>query len=241
MMIRSVAVDPKAPNIVYAGSNEAGIFKSKDGGITWWTFADSTIAKYVGKIEVRYTSSGEVMIYVRCDRGVLRYKSTNPEAVSSFAWEWDVIKQGNIRDLVVHATDSSMLYASVTGDGIYYTQYGEVAKVETTPGDHDWTKLEAGLPTITNQMEVVLDIHKIYGTPYAGIGNPEPGVRFAIYRYESWVEDGTVKQEWRVIKKYAADPDGEGSLTAELDDFDYNAYIRVVPKEITADGTLLRR
>ncbi len=230
MMIRSVAVDPKNSNIIYAGSNEDGIFKSKDGGTSWYTFADSTIAQYVGKIAVRYTSSGEVMIYIRCNRGILRYKNTNPYAVSSYKWEWEVIKQGTIRDLVVHPTNSSILYASVAGDGIYYTQYGEIAKEETTPGDHDWTNLTAGLPVITNQMEVVLDIDNKYGIPYAGIGNPEPGIRFSLYRYESWIENGAVKQEWKPLKKYSS---------GELDGFDYSAYIRVVPNEITADGTLL--
>ena len=218
LMISSLAVDPRYANIVYAGGY-GGIFKSMDGGNNWWNFANRSIAKDVSELFVSYTSSDEVLIYARTPQGVLRYKAGNPLNEFSEDWEWNIIKKGNIRDIAVHPNNHSIVYASIKGEGIYRTTIGELAKEETNPGDHDWAKLSSGLPSITEEMSVTLDIHRIYpNLIYAGITKPETDIDFSIYKSE----DGG--DSWETHKKYAK---------GELDEAVYNPYIRVVPRQAT--------
>jgi hypothetical protein len=227
MMIAAVAVDPHDPAIVYAGGTH-GMFKSVDSGATWSNFADVGIAPETGKIVVRQTASGQVLLYATCQRGVIRYKSGNPLAPSSGPLDWDVIKLGTVSDLAVHPSNSSILYASMAGNGIYRTEIGENAMVETTPGTHSWTKLTAGLPSITKEMRATLDIHPLYpGMLYAGITMPQSGVDFAIYRSNNGGND------WAVIKAYATYDLADDGYKRPA----YNPYIRVAPKPAT--GTYL--
>jgi hypothetical protein len=226
MLVTSAAVDPMDSQIIYVGTAE-GIFKTHDGGSVWWYFAGPEIAKGVSRLFVRRPSAGHVLIYAGTSTGVLRYKSDNPIAEFSDASEWDNIRKGDVGDLVVHPTNSSILYTFVKTDGIYRTTVGEIAMAESASGAHDWTKLTAGLPNVSNK-SVTLDIHKIYpNLVYAGITQPQLGLVFGIYR------SGDGGDLWTTLKTYAA---------GDLDDDKYcpiyNPYIRVVPKPLS--GTVLQ-
>jgi hypothetical protein len=237
MQVGAVAVDPRHPSIVYAGTPK-GIFKSRDNGHTWWHFATPKIIEDVRALVIRYAEAGDVMIYTgtacwntpgysphpnspTC--GLFRYKSGDPFAAHSEDWEWDRIKRGHIKDLAVHPSESSTVFITVRGEGVFRTEIGENAKVEATAGDHDFTSLTDGLPSNTNS--VTLDIHELYpDVVYAGASSPESGVHFGIYRSE----DGG--DHWETVEEYPS-----GFLDEAANCTCYNPYIRVVPLPATED------
>ncbi len=187
MMVTCVAVDPESAINVYAGTAYNGIHKSRDSGSSWDTFATSQITgNWVSELIVRSESapaSPRVVIYAATNGGVLRYKSDDPWAKNSTSSEWDKIKMGVITDLTVHPADRNTVCASVENDGLYRTKKGVTAKVESTPGSHDWTKIGTGLPTISGWRALTIDVYKSNPSYiYAGVRNPKAGYEFAIYR-----------------------------------------------------------
>jgi len=173
----AVAVDPQNPQIVCFATGSSlykggiGFYKSIDGGANWHHFATKQVAEGACKLEIRYPTTGQVMIYAGTNRGVLRYTSSNPTATSSTPSEWVQIKTGPIVDMAVSPTDNSLVYASVLKDGLYRTRSGA-----TATGNSNWTKLTNGLPNITlGSQRLVFDIFQDDpATLHAAISNPFP-------------------------------------------------------------------
>lgn len=225
MVIGAIAIDPKHPEIVYAATGQAvreprgaGIFKSIDGGQTWSMFASRSVAGGVSRMVIRYPRHNEVMIYAGTNRGVLRYKSIDPYAISSSTFEWDLIKTGQIRDLVVHPINHSKVFASIDDDGLYRTDRGETAVVESGPNSHDWEKIgDKSFPKISTKADQILHVDIHQNSPnflIVGILKPSSGVRFALY----WSKDSG--ENWEILKEYAAN---------ELDESLYNPYVHIHP------------
>lgn len=107
--IKSIAVDPKDPNIVYAGTSWDGTYRSADGGQTW-TMGSGPDGAY--SIIVNKSNPNEVIvgggggIYRSTDRGLT----------------WTDISEGlidkNITHLEFHAA-SRTLFAGTYGAGIW--------------------------------------------------------------------------------------------------------------------------
>ncbi len=178
MNIMAIAVDPTDPDIVYCAGGvwrfdppkpvapglpqpiTGYIFKSIDGGQHWSLFAHPADG-YSKLVVRRRAGSPKVVIYVASNRGVLRYTSDDPWALSSQASEWPVILDGKISDVVVHPTDSNVVFAVrniSTGqyyfllDGLYRTKSGLFA----TSND-DWSlRLGFTVPKKGRQMFVDL-------------------------------------------------------------------------------------
>jgi hypothetical protein len=221
LMVGSLAVDPKDPDIVYAGTPD-GIMKTTDGGVTWWIFAGPAVMKHVGRLLVRSAGNGGVLVYAGTSTGVMRYSSSNRYATSSTGSDWDVIRKGDVGELVAHPTNPSILYAYIRTDGVYRTTVGEIAAPETPAGGHDWIKLTTGLPDVSTKT-VTLDVHKLYpGLVYAGIIQPVTGTSFGIYRSA----DGG--DSWSVVKTWPTEALDE-TKSCPI----YNPYLRVVPRAAT--------
>ncbi len=216
----AIAVDPQHPNVVYAGTGSArwgggvGIYKSIDGGQHWSLFADSRVARGVGKMVIRYRPGGGFVIYAATDRGVLRYTGSNPQATHSLPKEWTCIKEGHAVDMAVSPTDDNLVFVSIDGEGIYRTRKGL-----TATGNSDWTRLSGqhGLPALTVQgRHAVLDF---YVTPsgsylYVAVTNPSAGAKLGIYRStnqgDNWTAVGMFKMDGLYnpfIRIWPYDPD----------------------------------
>lgn len=175
MNVSAIAVDPQNHNIVYSATGEWStpapgnqgsppitgyILKSVDGGQKWYIFAHP--ADGYGKLVVRYTNSGQVVIYAASNRGMLRYKSNIPEELSSFDTEWHVILDGKIKDVVVHPTDPNVVFAVrynvVNGDdildGLYRTTTGL-----TATGNNNWS-LRLGFTVPNPDRYMVVDLFR---------------------------------------------------------------------------------
>ncbi len=164
--VRSVAVDPQAPNIVYAATRNAyggdgkGIYKSVDGGATWTQFASLASVGEVREMVIRYPSASQFVIYLASDLGVKRYLGTDPNRPASTFADWETIKSGKAIDIAVHPADDATVYASMLTsageyDGLWLTRNGlaETAKVV-------WTAKEAGLPAREGNKSLLLDLWK---------------------------------------------------------------------------------
>jgi hypothetical protein len=148
LAIGCIAVDPRNPKYVYAGTGEMhlsgdsyfgrGVLKSVDGGRTWTLYGASTFdGQHISSIIVDPTHDN--IVYVAADKGI--YKSTNygvsyqrlyiPDLESDYSY---------VVDLKMDPLDSKVLYASILGQGIF----------KTTDGGFTWTLLntdDSGLPT----------------------------------------------------------------------------------------------
>ena len=228
MDFRRIAVDPKYPGVVYAASYQKGLFKSLDAGVTWTAFAlgarDGT--KDVGitdpkALVVVYLdpASDEVLIYLACQEGVLRYKDANPWKKASLAGEWEVILDGPIWDMVVHPEDPDIVWASVDR-WMSFKQYHVFDHVSCTVMGSwgtkaNWFSTSANLPS---QGLCKLDF---FAGPsehvlYAAINKPDASHELAIYRSPN----GGIS--WTRVVDY---PPNGGDYWKNM----YNPFIRVHP------------
>ncbi len=221
----AVAVDPKNPQIVYYAtgfSNDpsgVGIYKSIDGGKKWSLFASKQIAGGVNTLVVRHTKSKEVLIYAGTNRGVLRYKSSDPLLLKSGLKDWEVIKKGQVRDLVVSPKDYSLVFASIhEKKGLWRTRKGETAKDNTS----DWARTTKDLP---EDLVPVIDIFK-----------SNPKVLYASYRYPNpigRIDIFFTDNEGESWKKVISKKDNDG----RSNDVQYNPFVRAHPtKDIVYYG-----
>jgi CARDB protein len=162
MNVMAIAIDPVDPDIVYCAGGvwrfdtpkpvEPGlpqpitgyILKSVDGGQHWALFGHPADG-YSRLVVRRLAGDAQVVIYAASNRGVLRYTSSDPKALSSKDSEWSLILDGRIADVVVHPTDPSVVFAvrhdpagqyMVQLDGLYRTKAGLTAS-----GNSDWSEV----------------------------------------------------------------------------------------------------
>lgn len=139
--VRSILVHPSDPNIMYAGSVSGGIFKSVDGGSSWFPVTDGEQNLVIGTMvmdatnpNIIYAGTGEGYFnfdYLRGD-GVL--KTTDGGAswtlLKNFASAGPPYYHHFINKLVIRPDDPQMLFAAMLG-GIW----------KTTNGGSSWSKI----------------------------------------------------------------------------------------------------
>ncbi len=148
--ITCLACDPRDRDVVYAGCDVGGFYKSTDGGRTWRIHNDGLTADYLERIVVDGTDTN--VLYIGGRGGM--FKSVN----GGRTWEW--LRNGfpgpnesrysaPIGALTMDPSDHLVLYAGTglprqrtPGDGLIY---------KTTDGGQSWTpldgvaKIEAGV------------------------------------------------------------------------------------------------
>jgi len=80
--VNSLAMDPKNPNVIYAGTGEgyfnidgirgAGVFKTTDGGATWTRLASTTTADFYYVNDIVVSPASSQRIYAATGAGVFR-------------------------------------------------------------------------------------------------------------------------------------------------------------------------
>ena len=166
--IQSIAIDPKDPNYMYAGTYHKGFFRSEDGGNTWKKTSKEIDDKSILDIEV--DPNDYRIIYTATYDGV--YKSQD------MGDTWKPINNG-LKSMYAFAieidpTNTKVLYAGTDGGGIF----------KSTNGGESWNVINKGL---TNYNVLMLRINpKEPKSLYAGTDGG--GVFKSTDAGESWQE-----------------------------------------------------
>jgi hypothetical protein len=124
LSVRALAVDPVAPNVVYAGTG-GGISKSTDGGGSW----GSVFTGSVRALAIDPTAPGTV--YAGTTGGVVKSTDAGGTWVSMNSG----ITENDVRGVVVDPQTPSIVYVATAGGGVFRTVTGGTA----------WAPLNAGL------------------------------------------------------------------------------------------------
>jgi photosystem II stability/assembly factor-like uncharacterized protein len=113
--INHIAVHPTNPDTVYLGELNSGVYKSVDGGRSWFKNSTGITVPDVRAIAIDY--SNPRVVYAGSQRGGI-YKSTNN------GQDWQLINYGMdpeaaIRSIVIDPTNSQTIYAGDWLSGVY--------------------------------------------------------------------------------------------------------------------------
>ena len=137
----AVALDPSVPTTVYAGSgslfnvgdfNAAGVYRSTDGGDSWQILNPSAVFTNVGINRIVVPSSGIVL--VGSANGLVRLTAAGTQFTRPLA--------GVISDLKVDSANRNIVYAAVSGSGIFKS----VDAGATFQGSAFFSPQSSGLP-----------------------------------------------------------------------------------------------
>lgn len=172
--IYALAIATANNNIVYAGTDKSGVFKTTDGGISWT--AIGLMNMKVSSLAVDPTDSQTV--YAAIEWGGV-YKTTNGGA------SWTAMNlsstNSNVCSLAIAPSNSQIVYAGITYGGVYKTTDGGMSwsqtsmtvtpqslvidltnsnivyagtegtgVLKTTDGGASWTKMNNGLGCLTS-------------------------------------------------------------------------------------------
>ncbi len=107
MLFGAVAIDPRSPSTVYAGSSGAGVFRSADGGATWSAASDGLTNLDVRSLLVDPSSPST--IYAGTSGGVFRSLDRGDR------WMAVGFRQERITTLALDPASPSTLYAGMVG------------------------------------------------------------------------------------------------------------------------------
>lgn len=118
------------PNILYAGTATAGVYKSIDKGLNWTSVTKDMLVNGLRSIEIDYTNPDVVYF----ESGGVLYKTTN----GGTTWSpiGDATFQASshsIKDIVMHPTNNQIIFLCAE-DGLY----------RTTDAGSNWTQVESG-------------------------------------------------------------------------------------------------
>jgi photosystem II stability/assembly factor-like uncharacterized protein len=140
----SMAVDPTAASIVYAGFINGGLFKSTNGGDNWSAVnipLNSAVA-----FAIVFDPSTPSTMYVGAGNGV--FKSTDSGSTWITQNNFGIPGVPNVRALAIDPTSPSTIYAGTLGSGFF----------KSTNGGGNWTAMNSGMggpnPTVISAIAI---------------------------------------------------------------------------------------
>jgi photosystem II stability/assembly factor-like uncharacterized protein/methionine-rich copper-binding protein CopC len=134
--VRSLAIDPKNTNVIYAGTDE-GVFKSTDGG-AFWSAINNGLQFCIGVPSLAIDPKNTNIIYAGTENeysirhsGI--FKSTNGGAF------WSVINNRlsfeGVSSLAIDPKNTNIIYAGIYGDTVF----------KSTNGGASWSRIGTGV------------------------------------------------------------------------------------------------
>ena len=127
--VSAIAVHPTNPNIVYVGTAQGGLYRTLNGGATWTPLLDNALTLAIGAVAIApsdpttvFVGTGEAALCGSgCFIGVGLYRITNADTtplvsnvLNRNGAGADVFTGRAIGEIVVHPTDSNILFATST-------------------------------------------------------------------------------------------------------------------------------
>lgn len=172
--MRSVAIDPLNPDVIYVGAANGGVWKTTNGGSFWFPLTESEMSLAMGALaidpnnpDVIYAGTGEALAGTNRTTyfGAGLLKSTNG------GMTWQRITNGfgsntHFSKIAIRPSNSNYVYAALA-TGLWYAPSSTNQGVwRSTNGGITWTRTL----NVTRAFDVV--IHPIsHDTVYAAIGN----------------------------------------------------------------------
>jgi len=149
--INIIAREPGNPQTIYTGAPSGGLWKTTDEGASWEVLTDdlpvmgvSAIAIDPANTNIIYIGTGDNDHSDNYSIGVL--KSTD----SGYTWDvtgldWTIYQNRTISKLLIHPTNSGILFAATT-NGLYKTTDAGATWTRTHVGDIDDIEFKPGDP-----------------------------------------------------------------------------------------------
>ncbi|HWP84922.1 MAG TPA: hypothetical protein VNN17_07015, partial [Terriglobia bacterium] len=113
--MRCIAFDPRKPGWVYLGSEGKGVFRSRDGGITWEQFAEGMGDQSVNSLA--FSNQSKRKLYASTSQGYA-FKLLPEETTWRKLSIWPGEPPGQVRYVLPHPATINVLYAA-TDAGVY--------------------------------------------------------------------------------------------------------------------------
>ncbi len=192
--VAAIAVDPAAPETVYAGTAVGGLFRSDDGGTSWVPCDGELPGTRLNALAI--SSGARAALYSAMNTGV--YRSADGGA----SW---TCTSGGLLDL-----DVTALVASPTAGGALYAGTASAGVFKSTDGGDQWFQVDSGLD---DAFVTALAIDPVApGTLYAGTNG---GVYKTTDGGNAWVA-GTGFPAAARVTALAVDPRDPGRVYAGL-------------------------
>ncbi len=131
--IAMLAIDPSAHSRIYAVTDDSGIFRSEDAGISWIQITSADKIDDIGwqNTVLLIHPTNPNILYITSNKGISRSEDRGKT--------WNLSLNAGIGiNLVMSSSNPDMLYAGINGSGIF----------KTTDGGGNWTKITSPiLPT----------------------------------------------------------------------------------------------
>jgi photosystem II stability/assembly factor-like uncharacterized protein len=155
--VTAIAIDPTAPDTIYLGTAQGGIWKSTDNGSSWQPKTDNEVSLAIGALaldpnapQIVYAGTGEGNFSGDSYYGLGILKSVDGgntwSNLGATAGEFLGTRFGRLVVDPSSGTPATRLFAA-TQNGLF----------RSTNGGLNWTPLSSGLPTGTAATDVVLD------------------------------------------------------------------------------------
>lgn len=194
--MRSVAVNPLNPNIIYIGAANGGVWKTTNGGLSWFPLTENEASLAMGAItidpnnpEIIYAGTGEALAgsnrTTYFGSGLL--KSTNGGS------SWTRITDGfgsntHFSKIAIRSSNSNFVYAALA-QGLWYASTPSNQGVwRSTNGGINWTRTL----NVSRAFDVI--IHPTgQDTVYASVGNAASSSGFykSIDAGQTWVQQNS--------------------------------------------------
>ncbi|NVK56763.1 MAG: glycosyl hydrolase [Alteromonadaceae bacterium] len=141
--IADIAVDQNNPNIWYTAVGSGGVWKTDNAGTTWQPIFDKQAVYSTGDVTIDPSNSNIIWVgtgennggrHISFGDGI--YKSLD----GGTTWQnMSLAESEHISDIIVHPTDSNIVWAAVQGP--LWTSGGERGVYKTTDGGKKWSRV----------------------------------------------------------------------------------------------------